>query len=89
MLLYGAPIWTEEINERVKLASRARAVQRKVAIRVISGYRTIPQEVALMLADNPPLELLAGKLREVYLRKKRMEEGNLAVTDRGMNLIRK
>lgn len=89
VLLYGAPIWAEEINERVKMASRARAVQRKVVIRVISGYRTISQEVTLMVARNPPLELLAGKLKEVYMRKMRLEEENITITDRGMNLIRK
>lgn len=37
----------------------------------------------------PPIELQAIKLREVYIRKKRMEEENVAVTERGLNIIRR
>lgn len=88
MLLYGAPIWAEEANESTKITSRARAVQRKIAIRVISGYRTVSQEVTLILARNPPLELQAAKWK-VYTRKTCMEKENIMITDRGMSVIRK
>lgn len=71
------------------MAKKARAVQRKIAIRVIRAYRTISLEVALLLARNPPIELQAGKLKEVYIRKRAAEEENTRITDKGLNLIRK
>lgn len=35
VLLYGAPVWAEEISEFPRIAKRARALQRRVAIKVI------------------------------------------------------
>jgi hypothetical protein len=64
-LLYGAPIWArslEKEHHRKKMA----AVQRRSALRVISGYRTISEEAALVLASSPPIDLLALERQAVY-----------------------
>lgn len=42
-----------------------------------------------MLARNPPIKLQAEKLRVVYLRKKVAVEGQIKITDSGLNIIRR
>ena len=53
-LLYGAPIWVEDL-----MASRrsCRRLHRAVAIKVLRGFRTIMAAAAAMLAWFPPFEL--------------------------------
>lgn len=79
--MYGAPIWADGVTESPKIVKKARALQRKVSIRVIRAYRTVSQEMALMLARNPPAELLAGKLKAVHDRKKAILEENGGITE--------
>lgn len=90
IMLYGAPVWTEEVDEFPNIARKVRVVQRKVSLRVIRAYRTVSQEVAQVLAGNPPIELRAGdKLRAMYLRKKVAKEEHIRITDNGLNIIRR
>lgn len=49
ILLYGAPIWKSAIKIR-KYNNRLLAVQRKMALRVSCGYRTVSTEAALVVA---------------------------------------
>lgn len=55
-----------------------------MSIRVIRAYRTVSQEVALVLARNPEIEIQAGKLKAVYERKKAVSEENNMITDKGI-----
>lgn len=56
--LYAVPVWFRALNITwVELALDR--VQRKMAIRVCSGYRTLSAEAAFVLASLPPLGLLA------------------------------
>lgn len=89
VLLYGAPVRAEEVNENPRRAKEIRTVQRKMALRVIKAYRTVSQKMALFLARNPPIELQAEKLRAVYDRKKVAIEGTIKITDKGLSIIRK
>lgn len=89
IILYGAPIWTKEVNEYPNIAKKIHVRQRKTSLRVIRAYRTVSQEMALVLAGNPPVELQAAKLEAVYTRKKVAAEGNVRITDRGLAIIRK
>lgn len=41
ILLYRAPIWTEEVNLFPKIVNKIWSIQRKVALRVIKAYRTV------------------------------------------------
>lgn len=47
------------------------------------------QDVALVLARNPPIELQAAKLRAVYLRRRAAIEEQSRITDNGMKIIRR
>ena len=63
-LLYGAPIWAEDL-----MASRrsCRRLHRAVAIKVLRGFRTIMAAAAAMLYWFPPFELQTLRWREIYL----------------------
>ncbi|RLU17589.1 hypothetical protein DMN91_009825 [Ooceraea biroi] len=89
ILLYGAPIWAEELegNRRFKVAMRK--LQRKLALRVISAYRTVSYEAAEVLARLPPVDLMALKLKRIYERKKRIAESGNVLIDRAVNAIKR
>ncbi|XP_056633902.1 uncharacterized protein LOC130443352 [Diorhabda sublineata] len=57
ILLYAAAIWVSvlENNKYITVASR---VQRRVALRICRGYRTISNEAARVLARIIPIDLL-------------------------------
>lgn len=68
ILLYAAPVWahaTRIQGARRKLAS----VYRLSALRVISGYRTISEEAALVIAGMIPMDILADEMARIYNRK--------------------
>lgn len=89
VLLYGAPVWAEEVNEFPNMVRKIRAVQRKISLRVIRAYRTVSLEVALVLTGNPPIELQEAKLRAVYVRKREAAGNGIRITENGLNIILK
>jgi len=73
VILYGAPFWGG-----IFLTSRARYVwrriERSVAQRVVSAYRTVFSNAALLLARLPPLRLLAPTRKRIYERCKEYKD---------------
>ena len=70
VLLYAAPVWTRAtgtLGNRRKLAS----VHRLSALRVISGYRTVSEEAALVIAGMMPIDIIADEMARIYARKTR------------------
>ncbi|KAJ8964579.1 hypothetical protein NQ314_004883 [Rhamnusium bicolor] len=65
-MLYDAPIWYT-VTEKKKLVSKLASVQRKIALRVCSAYRTISTEAAGVISGIPPIELQLLERREKYL----------------------
>lgn len=55
--LYAAPVWVRAIST-VGVRKKLNQVQRRMALRVCSGYRTVSAEAAFVLAGVPPLDLL-------------------------------
>jgi len=68
ILMYGAPIWSDEFCASKKLKQQIRRVERTLAIRVIAGYRTVSADAALVLAGIPPSCIHAAYWKRVYLR---------------------
>lgn len=64
--LYGAPVWSDRLTRNRRSRSKVLAVQRRIAIRVARGYRTISYEAAALLARFPPLDILAEMDAQVY-----------------------
>ncbi|CAH2087660.1 unnamed protein product [Euphydryas editha] len=64
MALYGAPVWVDALTTRNK--ALLRRPQRVIAVRAIRGHRTVSWTAATLLAGDPPWELQAEVLAEVY-----------------------
>lgn len=64
-ILYAAPIWhtiLQNKNQRTRLLS----LQRTMAIRVCSAYRTISTAAVGVIAGMPPIDLMAMERKEKY-----------------------
>lgn len=64
--LYGAPVWADRAMAIRQIRDVLRRVQRRVAIRLVRGYRTVSHAATTVLGGQPPLEFLALAYREVY-----------------------
>lgn len=64
MALYGAPVWVDALGRANK--ALLRRPQRVIATRAIRGYRTVSWTAGCVLAGDPPWELQAEILAEVY-----------------------
>ena len=74
-LLYGAPIWAEDLMASRRSLLKVRRFHRTVAIRVVRGFRTISAAAATVLAGFPPFELQALRCREIYLHTRGLSDG--------------
>ena len=66
IVLYGAPVWSARLSGVWCCRANINSLQRKVAIRIARGYRTVSFEAATLLARSPPLDILADMDAEVY-----------------------
>jgi len=72
--LYAAPVWAAEMEATPRIRTLMHRAQRRVAQRIVRGYRTTSFAAATALAGIPPLELLARERANVYRRIKELRE---------------
>jgi len=63
IILFGAPVWASEMSQ-TGIRELAK-VQRRTALRVASAYRTVSTETVLVIADMPPIELMAIERQKI------------------------
>ncbi|KMQ91349.1 reverse transcriptase [Lasius niger] len=68
VIFYGAPIWCDAFVRSGKAQRTLRRLQRTLAIRVISAYRTTSCDAASLLARIPPLHITALCRKRVFER---------------------
>ncbi|XP_012217916.1 uncharacterized protein [Linepithema humile] len=74
VLLYGAPVWAENITRNIQVKRKIYRLQRKICPRMCCGYKTISFVAATILARCTPLDLTANVLNKIYKQvKKNME----------------
>ena len=73
VLLYGSPLWGAHARNSAVMKNMA-PVQRRIALRVISGYRTISLGATLLLAGMAPIWLLTKERANVWERQQREDE---------------
>lgn len=84
VMLYGAPVWGNELNSSKRRAALV-SLERTVAQRVISAYRTVSGNAAFVLARLPPLHLLAPMRKRIFDRiKEYRDRGNLTTEIRNV-----
>lgn len=66
MALYGSPVWSSSLCRDRKSKAMLNSFQRRVAIRIARGYRTISHEAAMLLARCPPLDIFASTNAAIY-----------------------
>lgn len=77
VILYGAPVWGDVLACN-RLSRILISLERTVAQRVISAYRTVSYNAALLLARLPPWSLMAGMRKRIYDRiRAHREDGTL------------
>ncbi|XP_064072393.1 uncharacterized protein LOC135193519 [Vanessa tameamea] len=74
MALYGAPVWSHRLTCAHRCKTKILSLQRRVAIRMVRGYRTISFEAATLLACFPPLDILAERDARIYDRTRALRQ---------------
>jgi len=69
VLLYAAPIWAKTLTTQ-DTRRKITTPYRISALRAISGFRTISDEAAFVLAGMIPIDILADEMRRIYHRRK-------------------
>ncbi|KAJ8910377.1 hypothetical protein NQ315_012824 [Exocentrus adspersus] len=64
-VLYAAPTWAKAVVMR-KYKEKLIGCQRKMAMRIISAYRTVSTEAALVIAGTIPMDLMVEERRSIY-----------------------
>jgi len=64
--LYGAPVWARDLVASRKSKTGMDQAFHIVAIRVARAYRTVARVAAAVLANLPPLELVAHEYAQMY-----------------------
>ncbi|KMQ86578.1 reverse transcriptase [Lasius niger] len=78
VILYEAPIWADVFIKKSCVQPGLYRLQRTIAQRVISAYRTVSSDAALLLARLPPIKLLASSRKRTYERLKELRDsGNI------------
>jgi len=75
MLLYGALVWANKMSK--KGLSELAKVQRRIALRVASAYRTTSTDAVLVITGIPPIDLQALKRKAIYDNRLRPETGEV------------
>lgn len=86
--LYGSPVWVDKAVARKKIRDTLRRVQRRVAIRLVRGYRTVSHAAASVLAGLPPMELVARAQARAYERVRELRGLGVPVTARIRGVVR-
>jgi len=79
IILYGAPIWAHKMSQKGK--DELAKVQRRIALRVASAYCTVSYDAIWVIADMPPIELLAIERKEVFENRRKEDARNNLLRD--------
>ena len=69
VMIYAAPVWSNEITRRQKSKKLLQSLQRRAAIKIAAAYRTASYEAVLVVAGLPPIELLLAERTTRYTNK--------------------
>ncbi|XP_018402051.1 PREDICTED: uncharacterized protein LOC108779184 [Cyphomyrmex costatus] len=75
--LYAAPTWINQVERNKTILRILDRVQRRIACRVIRGYRTVSLYTATLLAGSTPFIIRAAMYTEVYEDVKDLRAGGM------------
>ncbi|KAL4134772.1 hypothetical protein QTP88_006487 [Uroleucon formosanum] len=71
IILYGSPIWAHKMSTKGK--TELAKIQRRVALRVASAYCTVSYNAIQIIADMPPIALMAIERQDIFENARREE----------------
>lgn len=80
VLLYAAPVWAGALKTK-DLRRKLNSTYRLSALRTISGFRTISDEAAYIIAAMIPIDIYADELQRIYARKTQQPGSLKAIKD--------
>ena len=87
-LLYAALVWANALQNHA-IQRKLFSVQRLVALRIVSAYRTVSTSAVPVLASVPPIDLLAEERQETFQLRKELTCADLQEIARAKEAIRK
>jgi hypothetical protein len=85
VLLYGAEVWADSMHKQM-YRKRLLQVQRRSALRVASGYRTVSEAAILVIAGCIPIHLVAQERKAIYHRKREVGRKVASVEERSLTM---
>ncbi|KAL4153928.1 hypothetical protein QTP88_001761 [Uroleucon formosanum] len=79
IILYGAPIWAPRLSKKGE--AELAKVQRRVALRVASAYCTVSYNAIQIIADMPPIVLIAIERQEIFENTRKEEARKKLIRD--------
>lgn len=89
LIIYGSPVWASVMTRNRKTSGDVQRVQRRLALRVISAYRTVSHEAAGILVRIIPGDILANRHRRMYERSCAAREDVSFLTNRARAALRR
>ena len=86
-MLYAAPVWAASMKKKTIICKYAQ-VQRRMALRVVSSYRTVSDSAALVLASLPPIYLLAKQRNKIYYAMKQILHADVYLLPKQIEAIK-
>lgn len=71
IILYGSPIWAHKMSPKGK--TELAKIQRRVALRVASAYCIVSYNAIQIIADMPPIALMAIERQDIFENARREE----------------
>ncbi|XP_043600607.1 uncharacterized protein LOC122575574 isoform X5 [Bombus pyrosoma] len=74
-VMYGAPVWADDLMASHRSILLLRRLHRATAIRIVRGYRTVSHASATVLVASPPWKLRALVLKRRYIHMRLWDPG--------------
>ncbi|GBM13645.1 hypothetical protein AVEN_229607-1 [Araneus ventricosus] len=74
-ICFGSQIWGTALKKKIK-SQLLRKMQRRILLRVISGYRTISYEAVFAISDFPPIDIFIVHNRDFKIATKTCNDNN-------------
>lgn len=89
VLLYAAPVWAAALTTK-EIRRNLCSSYRLSALRVISGFRTVSDDAALVMAGMLPVDILADEMRRIFLRRtpNKQELKRIKEEERAISMVR-
>ncbi|KYQ54174.1 hypothetical protein ALC60_13227 [Trachymyrmex zeteki] len=88
VLMYGAPVWADDIGSNKEIQTILRRTQKNIAGRIACTYKTVAYEATMLLATMIPADILAIKYKNLYLRIKDLRNRGIGISEKAKDILK-